>query len=344
MNTNSRSFHSLFNRRFFLTAAGSFATATIFASCTQQVSQVDRVKLPRGVRIAWLKGNIGFFILKAKGDLDRRFKDLGVAVDWFEFPTIPIQLEAMNSGRLDFGPGVDASLVFAQASAVPFVYVSAEPPRPHSLALVVHKDSSIQSVADFRGKKVGYAIGWNLHYLLVKALEKSGLGVNDIQSVKITAAADGMAAFESRSIDVLAIWDPFYALMEKKMQIRTIVDGEGFTANRAYTIATPTFSRDYPDAIKVILEELEKVSVWASKNPQGVAELLAPQLNLDKDILAAASQRRPYGVIPVDEAITLEQQNVADTFHKIGLISKQIQVKELVAHNPRWLPKDVAKA
>lgn len=110
------------------------------------------------------------------------------------------------------------------------------------------------------------------------------------------------------------------------------------------TIATPTFSRDYPDAIKVILEELEKVSVWASKNPQDVAELLAPQLNLDKDILAAASQRRPYGVIPVDEAITLEQQNVADTFHKIGLISKQIQVKELVAHNPRWLPKDVAKA
>lgn len=62
MNTKSRSFHSVeFNRRFFLTTAGSFAASTIFASCTQRVSQANGAKLPRGVRIAWLKGNIGFF-------------------------------------------------------------------------------------------------------------------------------------------------------------------------------------------------------------------------------------------------------------------------------------------
>jgi sulfonate transport system substrate-binding protein len=122
-----------------------------------------------------------------------------------------------------------------------------------------------------------------------------------------------------------------------------VVDGEGYTANRAYTIATPTFAQEYPDAIKVILEELEKASVWADKKPKDVAELLAPQLNIDKDVLEAASRRRPYGVIPVDQKITDEQQNVADTFHKLGLIKKQIQVSELVAQNPQWLPEGIAK-
>lgn len=88
-----------------------------------------------------------------------------------------------------------------------FVYVSAEPPRPKSLAYIVREDSPIQSVTDLKGKKVGYATGWNLHDLLVKALEANKLQIKDIQLVSIKTAGEGIAAFESKSIDALAIWD-----------------------------------------------------------------------------------------------------------------------------------------
>ena len=45
------------------------------------------------------------------------------------------------------------------------------------------KDSQLKSVADLKGKKVALNKGSNVHYLLVKALEKAGLKYTDIEPV-----------------------------------------------------------------------------------------------------------------------------------------------------------------
>ena len=54
--------------------------------------------------------------------------------------------------------------------------------------------SKIASVADLRGKKVALNKGSNVHYLLVKALEKAGLKYTDIETVFL-APADARAAY-----------------------------------------------------------------------------------------------------------------------------------------------------
>lgn len=281
-------------------------------------------------------------ILKSQKKLEKRFESVGTSISWIEFPTIPVLLEAMNAKTLDYAQGVDASLVFGQSSNVPFVYISATPARPKSLAYVVREDSSIKSLADLKGKKVGYGRGWNLHYLLVKALQSKGLSIQDINSVSITTAAEGLAAFESRSVDALAIWDPFYARLQRSSKIRVLTDGEGLTSNRGFTIASPEFARERPDLIKAILEELQVISDWANKNPSQVAQFLSSQLGIEVESLEVMLRRQTFGVLPVDEKIIAEQQGVADTFFSLGLISKQIQVKNVVARNPQWLPKEFA--
>ena len=52
------------------------------------------------------------------------------------------------------------------------------------------------AVTDLRGKKVALNKGSNVHYLLVKALEKAGLKYTDIQPVFL-APADARAAFSA---------------------------------------------------------------------------------------------------------------------------------------------------
>ena len=47
--------------------------------------------------------------------------------------------------------------------------------RRQAEAILVPKDSPIRSVADLKGKKVALNKGSNVHYLLVKALEKAGV-------------------------------------------------------------------------------------------------------------------------------------------------------------------------
>ncbi|MBV9389815.1 MAG: hypothetical protein JOZ78_25610 [Chroococcidiopsidaceae cyanobacterium CP_BM_ER_R8_30] len=106
------------NRRFFLLGAGSFAASTIFSSCSSQsqstqAQQGSQGHQPKAIRIGWLKGS-PLHILKSQKNLEKRFDPLGISVNWIEFPTVPVLLEAMNAKSLDFAQGVDASLVFAQ--------------------------------------------------------------------------------------------------------------------------------------------------------------------------------------------------------------------------------------
>jgi sulfonate transport system substrate-binding protein len=44
-------------------------------------------------------------------------------------------------------------------------------------------------------------------------------------------------------------------------------------------------------------------------------------------------RRQPWGFQPVDSAVLADQQSIADTFFRLGLIPKQIDVTEAVAKN-----------
>ncbi|MFX7984951.1 ABC transporter substrate-binding protein, partial [Acinetobacter baumannii] len=82
------------------------------------------------------------------------------------------------------------------------------------------------TAADLKGKKVALNKGSNVHYLLVKALEKAGLKYSDIQPVFLPPA-DARAAFERGAVDAWAIWDPFLAAVEKQSGARLLLDGRG---------------------------------------------------------------------------------------------------------------------
>ena len=80
-------------------------------------------------------------------------------------------LEALNAGAIDFGSVGETPPIFAQAAGARLTYVAHEPPAPRGEAILVAKDSPIQTVADLKGKKVALNKGSNVHYLLVRALE-----------------------------------------------------------------------------------------------------------------------------------------------------------------------------
>jgi sulfonate transport system substrate-binding protein len=156
----------------------------------------------RVLRVGHQKGWLS--ILKNRGTLEKRLTPLGVAVRWVEFNAVP-QLEALNVGSIDFGDVGEAPPIFAQAAGAP--WSMRVPPRPGLEAVIVPKGSAIRSVADLKGKRIAYNKGSNVHYFLVKLLEKHGLKYGDVQSVFL---ASRCAAFEKGSVDAWVIWDPFW--------------------------------------------------------------------------------------------------------------------------------------
>jgi sulfonate transport system substrate-binding protein len=266
-------------------------------------------------------------LLKARGTLEQRLAGLGIDVRWTEFPAGPQLLEGLNVGSIDFGTVGEAPPIFAQAAGADLVYVGNEPAAPRGEAIVVPANSPIKTVADLRGKKVALNKGSNVHYLLVRALEKAGIPYKDIEPVYL-APADARAAFERGSVDAWAIWDPFLAAVQKQTSVRVLTDGQGLVANHQFYLASRSYAQKHGDVVHIVFEELARIDAWGRANPKEVADFLAPQIGLAPDILELAAERFSYGVTPVTDEVIGEQQRIADTFSDLKLIPKRIVVRE----------------
>src|SRR6202163_2041148 len=197
-------------------------------------------------------------LLRSKGTLEEKLKAAGYKVVWTEFPSGPPLLEALNVGAIDFGNTGEAPPIFAQAAGAPIQYVAYEPPAPKGEAILVPKDSKLTSVADLKGKKIAINKGSNVHYLLVKALEKAGIKYSEVEPVFL-APADARAAFERGSVDAWVIWDPFQASAEISIGARTLVNGTGLAPNHQFYLASQKFADANPQVIDAVIASVAEL-------------------------------------------------------------------------------------
>lgn len=283
------------------------------------------------VRIGYQKyGNL--LLLKQHGGLDAKLKPLGVTAEWSEFPSGPPILEAMRAGAIDFGQTGDAPPVFAQAGRTDLVYVAAEPPAPKGEAILVPKDSNLRSLADLKGKRVALNKGSNVHFFLVKALEKAGIAYSDISPVFL-APADARAAFENGSVDAWVIWDPYLASAQAATGARTLSTAEGIAGNLQFYLADKSFATRNPQIVGAITDAVREVDDWEAAHPDAAAAELAEAIKLPVPVVATALGRQAHGVAPLSPEVTAGQQAVADAFLALHLIPKKLDVASVV-----WKP------
>ncbi|SDO87699.1 sulfonate ABC transporter substrate-binding protein [Afipia sp. GAS231] len=267
-------------------------------------------------------------LLKGKGSLEEKLKPLRYNVVWTEFPSGPPLLEALNIGAIDFGIAGETPPIFAQAAGAPLVYLAYDPPAPQGEAILVPKDSPLKSVADLKGKKVALNKGSNVHYLLVKALEKAGLKYTDVQPVFL-APSDALAAFTRGSVDAWVIWDPYEAAAEASTGAKILVDGTGLVANHQFYFSSKKFLADNTRAVDVVLAALNEADDWTKNNIEAVAAQLSPSVGLPASVLAVSLKRESYGILPISDDVIASQQRIADTFVALGLLPKAITVSDV---------------
>lgn len=309
------------------TKLGLMASATAALVLTALLPAAPAQAQDKVVRIGFQKyGKL--VLLKSKGSLEPKLKALGYNVVWTEFPSGPPLLEALNVGAIDFGNTGEAPPIFAQAAGAPIQYVAYEPPAPQGEAILVPKDSPLKSIADLKGKKVALNKGSNVHYLLVKALEKAGVKYSEITPVFL-APADARAAFEKGAVDAWVIWDPFQAAAEVATQARMLADGTGIVSNYQFYFSSQKFLAADPKIVDLVLAQLSEVDDWAKGDIKAVAEQLSPSVGLPVPVLELALKRQSYGIKPISDAVIAEQQQVADTFFSLGLIPKAIKISDV---------------
>jgi sulfonate transport system substrate-binding protein len=282
------------------------------------------------LRIGYQKSAANLVIVKQSGWLEKRLPN--TRIGWIEFPAGPQLLEALSVGSLEFGLTGDSPPVFAQAAGKDLVYVGAEPPKPDSSAVLVLKDSSLKTLADLKGRKVALQRGSSAHYLLVRAVERAGLQWSDIQPIYL-APADARAAFERGSVDAWTIWDPFYAATELAIGPRALATGRGLSNNNSFYLASRALVERHPAVINALFEELTRADRLVQQDRPAAIKLVADFSGLDAGIVSLFLQRRPPSPVgPIQPQTTVDQQRVADAFHRLGLIPKPVEVARIVWH------------
>lgn len=287
------------------------------------------------VRIGYQKSSTLTLIAKTRGTLVKALAPLGVKVQWAEFTSGTPLLEAVNLGSIDVSADVaDTVPLFAQAAGASLTYLALETPSPEAQAIVVSKNSSITKLSDLKGKRIAVTKGAGVHLLIARALQKANLTLKDVD-IAFLQPPDARAAFEGGSVDAWALWDPFFAELQKSSDVRIIADGKGLTPYQRIYLAASSYAGKRPDVLKAFYNDIAQTGVWAKQNPKAAAELIAPILGTDAATVERAINRRSLEVRLVHVDDLDEQQKIADTFLGLGVLPVAVVAKNAAV----WAPK-----
>ncbi len=279
------------------------------------------------VRLGFQKGEPILMLTKEHRTLENLFNPLGVEVKWIEFQFGPPMLEAMRVGSIDLGAVGDTPPVFAQAAHGDLLYVAAARGAPQSVLLP--PGSAIKTLADLKGKKVAFGRGSSAHHFALMVLEKAGLTYADITPIYL-GPADAGAAFTQGAIDAWSIWEPYASLYNNKPGVQTLTTNRVIGEQFSFVMGNGAFVRDNPGLTKQALAVLKATGVEARGHHDEVAALLANATGIAQDTWNRALTEHPFDIVPMDDALTVSQQKVADRFRALGLVPIDIKVSDIV--------------
>lgn len=310
-----------------------FSNRSAQSGNTPLAEQARRLKQ---LKIGYPEGMTNLEVLRTQGLLENRLRPFGLIVTWTSFLSASALIEALSNGTIDFCGGGGTASIFSQAADHVFVRVAKEKyTAPKGQAILVPEDSPIQTLADLKGKKIAFDKGSSAHYVLIRALAKVGLEFSDIEPIYLTQP-QALSLFRQGEVDAWVIWVPYTTTQARSAYPgRSIADLESIFGDKAsvevptYYYAIPELVRDYPDLLKVILEEVNEAGAWAKKQELEATQRLADHHQIDPSIVEILQQRSAErAIIPIDDQSLTALQHQANIFRDLDLIPERVNVRD----------------
>jgi len=254
-------------------------------------------------------------------------------VEYSNFASGQLVIEALNGGALDVGNMSEIPPVFAAASTIQsFRQVAVLHGDVNNQVVLLPRGSAVTSLADLKGKRVGYVRATTSQYFLVRMLESVGLTWGDITPTPM-GVADGLAAFSNGQLDAWAIYGfPIQRVMATE-GARILKTALGFLSGN-YIISAHLDALADPVKSKLIGEYLricKRAYAWGASHEDQWTAVVAKDIGVPSEYVQDEFRRKSdvYSLRPVDAAAIASQQKVADVFAQQALIPRQVDVRPL---------------
>lgn len=231
----------------------------IFWYSSRQTASPDLGKLTMGWN-RWV-GTLPFFVAKDKGF----FKELGLDIQ-FKEGDYSQMVGGLKAGQIDFSGSVALIDLMRNSGQGANIQVVGIADMSNGADAIVAK-KGIKSIEALRGKKVAVEKGTLGEYMLLYALQRKNLSLDDVVETD-SSAEDAAKAFLAGSVDAAVTYEPYLS--------QTVADNRGHiifsTADvPGLIIDTIAFNRGIieqnPEKIKAVLRAYLKAVDFIQKNP-----------------------------------------------------------------------------
>jgi sulfonate transport system substrate-binding protein len=204
-------------------------------------------------------------VAQAKGYLEEEFKKDNIKVEWIFFKGQgPAVNEALTNDQLDFTTLGDLPAIIGRAVGINARVIMVTGRRSNNY-VAVKPNAGINSVADLRGKRVGFHKGTATQLAVNRMLSMHGLSEKDIRAVNLEPAT-AQAAFESGDLDAIVYTVQLLALRDKGTAKILYSSREDPAASGAgHVLVNEPFAKKYPDITRRVVKALVKSAYWASE-------------------------------------------------------------------------------
>lgn len=284
------------------------------------------------VRIGYLNitASLPLFIAEEKGF----FVEEGV-----KYQSVPIA----TSNQLVDGIVANNLDAFIESSAVPVLAVELQSPGRLKVfsvsaitkkapfdSLLVKESSSIKTLADLSGKKIGVFPGSTATTLLKKFLTDKGVNTSGITFTPIPPQ-NQLTALQSESVDVLHAYEPTTAIALSRGGIRQLdgsVYAEMLDPNpQGVAVVSNKFLQEHSALALKVIRALERAMVFMRDHDAESRQIMAKKLGLDK---AVADRSVFLYMLPHQEVEPAVLQKYADMLTGLGELKGTVKVDQIL--------------
>jgi sulfonate transport system substrate-binding protein len=309
-----------------------------------------RADAPSVIRIAYpgvgvgnrpVVGGSSAATVHLKGMLEEEFKKDGIQVTWsFLRGAGPAVNELYANGLVDFSLLGDLPSIIGRSGGLKTRVLAATAIRGNTY-IFVPSGSSIQTVADLRGKKVAIFKGTNIQLSAAKVLEKFGLKESDIRAINMDSAT-ARAAMATGDVDAAFGWTEYLSLRDQGLaRLLYSTDASDPLAFRHCSfIGSEDFINRYPEHTKRVVKTLVLAAKWLSDqdaNPAPAFQLWARSgvtfANFKED--QGSNSLKVLSSPLLDEYLVSQYNTNIQEAKRFGLIRKTFRFEDWA--EPRFL-------
>lgn len=242
-------------------------------------------------------------------------------------PSMPPKLVA--AGKSDLAVGYQPQLYLDVDQGLPLVRIATLIATPLN-SIVALKESNIKTLADFKGKKIGYSVSGFEEVLLGTMLKSAGVNPNEVEKINVNWSLS--PALMSKQVDgVVGAFRNFelnQLSLEKQQGIAFYPEEHGVPIYDELILLANKNKLDNPQyqaKLSAFLTAIEQATVYISNHPQEAWQTFIsykPQ-ELDNALNRAAWQDTLPRLSLMPRALNQHRyQTMAEFMHQQGLIKK----------------------